>query len=280
MKKTTVFLTFLLVSTFAFGQKSDKIKGSKNVTTEQKEISDFENIEVEDNLELFLVKGDKCELEIEADDNVHDAISIVENAGTLRLSVSKELTGVKKLSVKVTYTDNFKMIIAKDEANVTSLTDMKLDNFTFKTSGSARIFSTVKAKVFTLMANDKSRIELNLTSENSSIELSKSAQLKALISSPKMKLDMYQKATATIEGDVIDLKLRLDSNTNFTGKNLTAKNAEIVGEGNANLSVAVTGVAVIEISGKSEIDLYGEQSKIEIRKFTGSSAIRKKPLKP
>jgi hypothetical protein len=129
------------------------------------------------------------------------------------------------------------------------------------------------------MANDKSRAELNITAENTMIELSKSTQLKALVSSPKIKIDMYQKAIATVEGDVNDLKLRLDNNTNFTGKNLTAKNADLIAEGNANISIAVTGIAGIEISGKSEIDLHGDQAKIEIRKFTDNSSIRKKPLK-
>jgi hypothetical protein len=279
MKRIPVFLLILLISSVAFGQKKEKIKGSRIVTTEQKEIGDFENIEVEDNIDLFLQQGDKSELEIEADDNTHDAIMISLSNGTLRLSTSQDVTSTKKFSVKVTYTDNFKMVIAKDEANVTALTDIKLDNFTFKTSGGAKIYSNVRAKMFTLMANDKSKAQLNVTAESTIIELSKNSQLTALISSPKIKLDMYQKAIATIEGDVNDLRIRLDNNTNLTGKNLTAKNADIIAEGNANVSIAVTGIVGIDISGKSEIDLHGEQTKIEIRKFTDNAAIRKKPLK-
>jgi hypothetical protein len=279
MKRIPAFLLILLISSVAFGQKKEKIKGSRIVTTEQKEIGDFENIEVEDNIDLFLQQGDKSELEIEADDNTHDAIMISLSNGTLRLSTSQDVTSTKKFSVKVTYTDNFKMVIAKDEANVTALTDIKLDNFTFKTSGGAKIYSNVRAKMFTLMANDKSKAQLNVTAESTIIELSKNSQLTALISSPKIKLDMYQKAIATIEGDVNDLRIRLDNNTNLTGKNLTAKNADIIAEGNANVSIAVTGIVGIDISGKSEIDLHGDQTKIEIRKFTDNAAIRKKPLK-
>lgn len=279
MKRTTVFLIFLLATSFAIAQKKEKIKGSRNVTVEAKEIADFENIEVEDNLDLFLQYGDKCELEIEADDNTHDAIIISSTGGTLRISTSKDVTSTKKFSVKVTYTNNFKMLIAKDETNVTALTDLKLNDITFKTSGSAKVFANIRAKVFTLMANDKARAELNIVTENSTVELSKNTQLKALISSPKLKFDMYQKAIATVEGDVTDLKLRLDNNTNFTGKNLTTKNADIIAEGNANISIAASGIVGIAASGKSEIDLHGDQAKIEIRKFTDTAAIRKRPLK-
>lgn len=279
MKRISLLVLILLVSSAAFAQKKEKIKGSRNVTIEQKEIGEFENIEVEDNIDLFLQKGDRPELEIEADDNTHDAIIINLTGGTLRLTTSKDVTSTKKFSVKVTFSDNFKMLIAKDDANVTALTDISLDDITFKTSGSAKVYSNIKAKIFTLMANDRSRSELNITAENATIELNKSTQLKALISSPKMKLDMYQKAIATIEGDVTELKARLDNNTNLTAKNLTAKNADIIAEGNANVSIAVTGIAGIAASGKSEIDLHGDQTKIEIRTFADNAIIRKKPLK-
>lgn len=278
MKKSAVLLVLLLVAPFAFAQK-EKIKGSRNVTSAVKEIADFDNIEVEDNLDVFLQHGDKAELEIEADDNTHDAIVISSTGGTLRISTSKDVTSTKKFSVKITYTNSLKVLVAKEDTNVTALTDLKLDDFTSKLSGSAKFFANIRAKVFTLMANDKAKAELDIVSENTTVELSKTSQLKGTISAPKLKADMYQKAIATLEGDVTDLKLRLDNNTNFTGKNLAAKNADIIAEGNANVSIAVSGLAGISASGKSEIDLHGEQSKIEIRKFTESSSIRKRPLK-
>ena len=261
-KITTLFFT-LMITLSALGQ-SQKLKGSRNVTTDRREIGNFVNIEVEDNVEVFLVKGDQCGVDIEADDNLHQAISISLNGETLRISASADVTSSKKFSVKITHTANLAMLIAKDDANITSLTDMNLADFTIKTSGSARIYATVKAKTFTLMANDKSRIEMNLNADNATVELSKNTQMKAL---------------ATIEGDVLDLKLRLSNNTNFTGKNLTVKNAEMITEDSVNCSLAVTGNATIDASGKSEIELHGEQTKIEIRKFTGNSSIRKRASK-
>ncbi len=278
MKKSPMLLLLLLTVTFAFAQKKEKLKGSRIVTVVQKEIGEFENLEVEDNLEVFLVKGDKSALEIEADDNVQSAIDANINNGTLRLSISKEVSGAKKLSIKVTYTSDFKMLIAKNESNITALDDIQLDNFTFKTFGTAKLFANVKAKSFTLMGSDKSKAELNVTAESTTIDLNKNAQLKALISSSKMKFDMYQKTIAAIEGDVIDLNLRLDNNANFTGKNLTVKNAIIIMEGSASSSINVTNLAVVEISGKTETELYGD-CKVDIKKFMDSASIRKKPIK-
>ncbi len=278
MHKFPALFLALLIAVTVSGQ-SQKLKGSRNVTTDQRETGNFINIEVEDNVEVFLVRGDRCGVEIEADDNLHQAISISLNGETLRVSASADVTSAKKFSVKLTHTAALEMLIAKDDARVTSLTDLNLSNFTVKTAGSARIYASVKAKSFTLMANDKSRIEMNLNCDNAIVELSQNAQLKALVSSPKLKFDMYQKTLASIEGDVLDLKLRLSNNANFTGKNLTAKNADMVTEENVNCSIAVTGVATIDASGKAEIELHGEQTRIEIRKFTGNSSIRKRASK-
>ena len=67
----------------------------KIVTIEQNEIDSFEDIEVRDNLEVYLDRGEKCELKIEADDNLHDIIKIDVTAKTLQIHTSKRLTTTK-----------------------------------------------------------------------------------------------------------------------------------------------------------------------------------------
>ena len=278
MKKITLLFVALLFTGLSFGQKREKVKGSKNVTIEKKEIGNFENLEIEDNFEILLVKGDKCALEIEADDNLHSEININSNGNTLRLTTLKEVAGYKKFIVKVTYTNDFKLLNAKHESNITAVTDIELDNFTIKCFDYSKLFANVKVKTFTLMQNDKSKAELNLKSENATIELSKNAHLKALIAATQLKVDLYQKSTAVVEGDVAELKLRLDNNSEFTGMNLIAKTAELVAEGNTTTKLNVVANATIEASGKSEIQFYGD-AKIELKKFTENTVIMKKALK-
>jgi hypothetical protein len=127
------------------------------------------------------------------------------------------------------------------------------------------------------MANDKSKVELNLKSEKTAIDASKSTYIKALISSGEMKFDMYQKASADVEGDVLDLKLRLDNNTDFMGKKLTAKNALVEVSGYAKTNINISNTATLDASGNGEIELFGEPIKIEIKHFNDSAILRKKP---
>ena len=278
MKKISLLIIAVLFTSIAFAQKREKIKGSKIVTIEQKEVASFENLEVEDNIDVVLVKGEKNSLEIEADDNLHGVININSSANTLRLTTSKDVSGFKKFRIKVIFTNDFKMLISKHEATVSALTDLELDNITFKCFDYSKLFINAKTKNFTLMANDKSKVELNLKSDDAGIELSKNVQLKALIAATNLKIDQYQKTEAKIEGDVANLKLRLDNNSNFDGKNLTVKNAEILTEANTTCSFNATTNAIIEASGKSEIQFYGD-GKIELKKFTENTVIMKKSLK-
>jgi len=278
MKKLALLFIVVLLTSISYGQKREKVKGSKIVTIEKKEIGNFENLEIEDNLEILLIKSDKCSLEIEADDNLHSEININTNGNTLRLTTLKDVGGFKKFLVKVFYNNDFKLLLAKHETIITATSDVELDNFTIKSFDYSKIFMNGKIKTFTIMQNDKSKSELNLKAEMVTIELSKNAQLKALIASNQLKADLYQKSSAVVEGDVIDLKLRLDNNSEFTGMNLISKSAELIAEANTTTKINVVTNATIEASGKSEIQFYGD-AKIELKKFTENTVIMKKTLK-
>lgn len=277
MKKILLF-SFLLLSVATIAQKKEKVKGSKTVKLEQKQVDKFESLEVEDNLEVFLVKGNECALEVEADDNLIEFVEYKVNGNNLRISTSKDISSYKKLSVRVTYTDKFNMVIAKDETNVTALSDVVLNDITFKSYDYAKLFLNAKTKNFTLMANDKSKIELNLKSEKTAIDVSKSAYVKALISSSDMRFDMYQKSSADLEGDVIDLKIRLDNNTEFNGKKLIGKNTSIETASNAKAYINVSNIVTLDASGDSEIEVFGDPVKYELKRFTDTATIKKKQL--
>jgi hypothetical protein len=278
MKKIALLFIAVLITGFSYGQKREKIKGSKNVTIEKKEIGNFENLEIEDNIDILLIKSDKCSLEIEADDNLHSEININSNGNTLRLTTSKDVGGFKKFLIKVFYNNDFKLLLAKHESVVTATSEIVLDNFTIKTFDYSKIYMNGSIKTFTIMQNDKSKSELNLKSEMATIELSKNAELKALIASTQLKADLYQKSIAVIEGDVSELKLRVDNSSEFIGMNLITKNAELIAEANTTTKINVVTNASIEASGKSVIQFYGD-AKIELKKFTENTVIMKKTLK-
>ncbi|WP_177732932.1 GIN domain-containing protein [Flavobacterium inviolabile] len=275
MKKTILLFALLLTTAFSFAQKKEKLKGSKIVTVTQKDVDKFESLEFEDNLEVFLVKGDKQALEIEADDNLHEAIKAEMYGSTLRVYTDKDITNAKKLSVRVTYTDNLKMISAKNETKLNALADLQLDNVTVKNFDYSKSYLNVKSSVFALIMNDKSKAELNIKAESATIELSKNAELKALIAAAESKIDLYQKATATLEGDSGISKIRLDNNAVLNAKKFAVTDMELISESYTSSYVNALKTISIFATGKSEIQLFGTP-KVDMKNFADNATLYKK----
>ena len=275
MKKNTALLLLLLVTTLTFGQRREKIKGSKIVTTSVKEVGEFDGIEADDNLEVYLEKGEKNEIKIEADDNLHDIIGMDLREKVLRLYTSKESTIYKKLIVRVTYTSSLKQVIAKNDAVVYAIQELQLDDITFNSFDYSKLFLNVNSKKFTLFADDKSKTELNLKSEDANIQLSKNSSIKTLVSAIKFKCDLYQKAVANIEGIAEKATIRLDNNSIFTGTKFTLKEANITVEGYAIGNILCDTTLSVALSDKAELSLLGSPA-ITLTRFSEEAKLLKK----
>ena len=268
-------LTLLFSTTALFSQKAEKIKGSGILKIAEKEIQSFTSIEVEDNVEINLEKGETSGIKIEADDNLHNVINTVVQNNVLIISTSKEAHGFKKLSVRIMYSKDLNLVTAKDESIVNAIQEIVLDNITFKSINKSKLFLNINAGTFGLQADDKSKIELNLKSETAFVELSKNSSLKALINSAELKCDLYQKATANIEGDSDNTITRIDNFAELNAKNFNIKKLDLTIEGKARCSVFAESSCTIEATDNAEINLYGNPT-ITIRKFSGEAKLFKK----
>ena len=275
MKKYLTLLLLFLATTILFAQKKEKIKGSKIVTIERREVGKFSALLIEDNLEVYLERGEKAELKIEADENLQDIISFELHDSTLRIFTTKNITNYKKIIVKVTYTDELNLITSKDDTTINSIQELLLNSITIKAQDASKLFLNANTKDFLLQAGDKTKTELNLKSENATVELNKNATLKALINTSFLKVDQYQKTTATIEGTALNTAIRLDNNATFIGNKLTTKKGDITAESYSSCSLFVEKEVMIEATNKSEIQLLGNP-KIEIRKFLDEAKLLKK----
>lgn len=275
MKKNTALLLLLLFTTVTFAQKREKIKGTKIVTTSLKEVGDFDAIEAEDNLEIYLERGEKNEIKIEADDNLHDIVGLDLREKVLRLYTSKESTIFKKLVVHVTYTKSLTKVTAKNEAKIYAIQELLLDDITFNSLDFSKLYLNVNAKKFSLIADDKSKSEINLKADEANLQLSKNASIKSLVSSIKFKCDLYQKSSAALEGIAEKATIRLDNNSSFTGTKFTLKEANITAESYATGSILAETSISLAIGDKAEISLLGKPL-IELTRFSEEAKLFKK----
>lgn len=277
MKKLLLIIA-ILIAIPSFSQKKEKIKGSKVVVIQQKKVEPFTSVEILNNLEINLIKGDKCGLELEADDNLQDVLDLRMNGSMLVISFAKEVSSSKKFSIRLTYTDAFTLLVAKEKSKITALETVKLENISFKAQDNAKLMLNIDSKNCNISLNGKAEAELNVKSENFSLDLSKNTEVKALVSATNFKCDLYQDAKAKLEGDIINLKVRLDNDSRFEGKKLNAKNTELVTESSSKCDINSESTINISASGKSEIELYGN-AKVDLVKFVGTAKLLKKESK-
>ncbi len=270
--------TFLLVFTcvsFTSAQDDEKIKGDRNVTIKQTYIDPFNKIIVGEDFSVEIIYNSKPSVEIETDDNLHQYIEFAVNAGVLTFKTTKRITSSKKMNIKVNYSDGLESIETKEDGEIRSLTSLELKDTNLKTSGSSKAYLNIRTANFVYTSSDKARSKLNVNATSSTIILGDNCKVEALINTKTAKIDLYQKATANIEGVTEDLTLRSDLSSSFNGKEFTSNTCNLIAEGNSSATVRVNTALILEATGSSEVYFFGP-AKITLNHFMDSAKLQKK----
>ena len=273
-----IFLFILGTTSISVAQSVEKIKGNRNITIKQTYIDDFTSLVIKNDFEVKIAYNSKPSVEIEADDNLHDVINVDVINGQLSISTSKRITSRKKLVITVSFGEMLSSIDLHGDTELRSLTSMELDSLSLNVSGNSRAYLNIKANTFKFSSTDKSKSRLNINADSTTFILSDVSKLDALVNSKSSSFDIYQRATATIEGEAESSTLRIDNSGVISGKNYTIKNANLLIESSSDATLHVTEVLNLEASGTTETYIYGS-SKINLTIFTDSAKLQKKELK-
>ena len=273
-----IFLFILGTTSISVAQSVEKIKGNRNITIKQTYIDDFTSLVIKNDFEVKIAYNSKPSVEIEADDNLHDVINVDVINGQLSISTSKRITSRKKLVITVSFGEMLSSIDLHEDTELRSLTSMELDSLSLNVSGNSRAYLNIKANTFKFSSTDKSKSRLNINADSTTFILSDVSKLDALVNSKSSSFDIYQRATATIEGEAESSTLRIDNSGVISGKNYTIKNANLLIESSSDATLHVTEVLNLEASGTTETYIYGS-SKINLTIFTDSAKLQKKELK-
>lgn len=270
----SVFLTVFMVVTLN-AQNLEKVKGNRIVTSIQTQIDAFHTIIVDEDFEVDIAYNNTPSVDIETDENLHEFLTFSVNDSILTFNKTRRITSKKTLNIKVSYNDFLANIETRDNGEIHSLNTMDLINASVKTTGNSRAGLTIKTDNFYFEGLDKSKTKLNLTADSTKVILNGYSKLEALIYSPILGADLYQRSNAIIEGDCDDLILRTDNNAQFSGKNFTVKTCNISCEIASDVTLEVTDMITLEASGSSAINIY-DNPKIIVNKLTNTSKIQKK----
>ncbi|WP_246046836.1 GIN domain-containing protein [Hyunsoonleella aestuarii] len=256
-------------------QKSEKIKGSRNVTTKQTEIGAFHTIALDEDFEVEIIYNKTPSIEIETDDNLHEVIKFEVKDSVLTFDKTMRIISKKRLNIRVSYNNIFRHIKTTDNAEINSLTTVDIKNGTLNTQGSSNVALTITTNNFNFEASEKSKVKLNLTANDCTVNMFGISKLEALINAPEFKATMFQRADANIEGVSKTANIDLDNNARFNGKNFTINDCTVVCEINSDAYLEVLDNITIDAAGSSSIYLY-ENPKILINRLTDTSKLQKK----
>ncbi|WP_035478763.1 GIN domain-containing protein [Gelidibacter mesophilus] len=269
------FLLVLISTAFASAQDDEKIKGDRNVTIKQTYIDPFNTIVVGEDFSVEIIYNSKASVEIEADSNLHEYILFEVVNGTLTFKTTKNITSSKRMNIKVNYADGLETIEVLDNGEIRSLTSLELKNTTLTTTGSSRAYLNIKTNELKYTASDKARAKLNINAENAVIVLSDNVKIEALLNSKSAKIDLYQRASAKLDGTIETTQLRVDNSSSFSGKEFLTKTCNLIADLSSSATIRVSENITIEATGNSEVYLYNEP-KITLTKFVGNSKLQMK----
>ena len=270
----STFLSLVFVA-LVNAQKLEKIKGNKNVTTEQTTIPPFNKIIVGDDFDIELVESSDTSVDIETDENLHEVIKFEVKDSTLLFSFTHNITSKRRLNITVKYDNNLQYLEALDNGVIRSRAPMDLEKVNLKTFGASKAYLTIKANDFKMLGGGRSKTKLNLTALNTKLELSDNTYLIALINSDNFTTDLYQRADAVIEGTCKEALIRTDNSSQFKGKDFTINNCKAICEIGSDAFLEVLTDITLELSGSSAIYLYGNP-KITVSKFADSAKLQKR----
>jgi hypothetical protein len=109
MKKILLF-TISLFCLMASAQKA-KIRGDRNVVTDDRSFGYFTKLEVNNKIKLTLKQSKSTKLVIEADENLHELITTEVRDGTLHITATKNIWGAsaKKIHLSADFINEIKV---------------------------------------------------------------------------------------------------------------------------------------------------------------------------
>lgn len=265
----------VLCSVTLFAQNDTKIKGDRNVTIKQTFIDDFNSLVINGDFPVEIIYNSKPSVEIETDDNLHDVIDFQVVNGVLTFTETMKITSKKKLQIRINYGDNLTHIEANADSEIRSLTSMELGDVTLKTDDDSRVYLNINAKRFKYEGYGKSKIRLNLNADSTNIQLNDNTKFDGLIVSKSSKFSLLQRADAMVEGTTDKLNVVLDNSSKFNGAKFKTKTCSLNAQINSDVYLMVADYLALEISGNSEVYLFGTP-KIDLNKFSDTAKLQKK----
>lgn len=240
MKKTILILAALLlgISTAnAQWWKNERIKGNGEMTTQDRNVSNYEKVTLVGSMDVELISGKEGALKVEAESNLQEYITTEVNDGVLKISVKK---GV---SISPTGNRGIKVIVPFEEIDGVSITG----------SGEIRNSDQIKAESFKSSLTGSGNLKLNLNVKD-------------------LKSTITGSGDTELKGTAENFSCTVTGSGDLDAFNLRASKAEVTISGSGDVNLTATEELKARVSGSGDIKYNGNPKKQDF-KTAGSGSI-------
>jgi len=237
--RTSRLLSILLVALAFFASScSDHIHPSPGSTSEFHSIDNYDGLDVGSTFEVFVRFGRFSDVEIEANDNLHEVIEVRKRNGVLQIGLEP--------GVSIKNSPILKAFITVPFLNSVDI------------SGASRV-------VF----------EDELDNETLDLDVSGASHFDGLIDIDRLNTDISGASDVNVQGSATQTNLDLSGASAFKNFNFETDvlHAEISGASNAKLSV--NSIVNIKASGASSL-IYDGRAEIKRENISGASTVRRR----
>lgn len=277
MKKINNFIVLILVLLTSTLFAQEKLKGNKEVTIKNRNISKFTKIEIIDNIDVLLIYNNSQSVNIETDSNLQESIHAKVINGTLTLKTNNKILRKKELTAHIKVNKNLKEIYTYNNISVKSKNLLNIDSLTINAFDNSNLDLKINSKIIYINAKKTSDLKLKIVSDDVFIRAEKYGGIKATIDAKNITINTLDKATITLNGSTNNLDLESLGNSTFKGRDLVSKNSIINATNNTNVYINAT--EAIEIYAKNSAKVYlFSNPKITLTEFFDKASIQKKEL--
>jgi len=254
--KLLLVVIFCLTMLPVAAQKKAKIKGSKIVVDVFENLDAFNEIEINDGLEVSLMQTNANGYSLKIDSNLVDVVKFKVMDSVLKIYQTHRITSSKKLELAVTFQNLNKMTL-RNGAKIEGQNKFILDSLAMTVSDNSNFELDVESQQTTIILNGSSKGKLQIKSNEVKITLNDNAFLRGSLSIEDLDLTLNERSDINVEGDVINMNLITTGSTDIKAKNLKTTNASLQASNSSDIYLYVSKELGIYAKGKSNIYVYG-----------------------
>ncbi len=231
--KLTTFLLLLVTTTSCFMDGLTGIKGNGEVVSEDRTISsNFNEIKVQQGIQVYITQGNSTELKVEADENIIDILR----------------TEVKNNQLNIYFDKN----VYKASSRKVYLTTSDISKIETSSGASVKTENTIETTILELDSSSGSAIKMYVNAD----EISSSSS---------------SGATINIYGKSKEFSAMASSGSSIDADKLETINATAKVSSGANIDLNVSGKLIAKASSGGDIDYEGNPTEVNKDTSSGGS---------